>query len=336
MHDLKYPDGLLLQLHPRHLATIAAAGHETIFSGAVSAFTQSMDQIRLLALIPEFFVRATAKQIIFDVASMYEALGKPFPSGPVTEEQWERIAQIKQRKLDEQLAITDHSIIEAQFKKDVIESSAHLRRLCSASEGTPETLSAVECLLISLLLQTWTAFESLTTDVWIAALNLGPKSFCKRVANYKGAQSKEQQAKSILITSLERFNFDLTNSMGSLLKEKFDFARLRNIKTAYITAFGKETEPLFDTNNLNPANNAAHEAIRNVFAHRGGRADGQFRYLVSKCPASEYYWLRDLKDDEKVKVDGAMVYDLWLSTCATATALVILVNKKINDGDADS
>src|SRR6266516_1941066 len=61
MHDLKYPQGLLLKILPVHLDPITTAAHSTIFEPATAAFRANMDQVRTLNLLPEYLIRATAQ-----------------------------------------------------------------------------------------------------------------------------------------------------------------------------------------------------------------------------------------------------------------------------------
>lgn len=326
MHDLKFPDELVLKILRGHLDPIVIAAQNTIFAEVVSVFREMMEQVRLLAQLPEFMVRATAQEVMFDVAAWYEAFNEPLATGPFSKVQLDRLIQIRARMIAEEIAANEDDEHREKVRlKRITDSTDMLRTLCSVSEGHEYTLTGMESLLIALMLQTWTAFEAFVTDTWVVTLNLGPKSFARQVSAAKSDNEGKDQRKTIPLALIEEFNFDLTKSMGFLLKEQFDFTRLRNIKDAYIAAFGDSAEPLFDTNNLNPANVAALEAIRNVFAHRGGRSDAQFRQLVSKCPASEYYCLRDLEDGKKVQIDGAMVRDLWISTCANATALIVFL-----------
>jgi hypothetical protein len=331
MHDLKYTDELLLRISPAHLHQITFEAENTIFAEVATVFKEMMERVRLLAQLPEYMVRATAQQVMFDVASCYEAFNDPLATGPFTKSQLDQLMKVRERMIAEEIKDNENEEhLNKLMNKRITDSMHMLKSLCSVSEGHEFTLTGMEVLLISLMLQTWTAFEAFVTDTWVVALNLGPKSWARQVTAAKSEKDGKEQRKTIPLSQIEKFNFDLTKNMGSLLKEKFDFARLKNVKGAYLAAFGGDASPLFDTNNLNPANVAALEAIRNVFAHRGGRVDEEFRGLVSKCPASEYYWLRDLKDGDKVRIDGAMVRDLWVSTCINATALVIFLNQKMS------
>jgi hypothetical protein len=281
-----------------------------------------MEQARLLAQMPEFIVRATARQIMFDTDVIHSVTGKLFPQTWSDEED----AKIKAER-DLRIAALPEEIEIDQ--KDINHSVRMLTALCSQAGGHEHILTAIEAMLVALLLQAWTAFESFAADVWVAALNANPKKFAKRVAGAKPSAGASSQEKSVHVSSLEKFDFNLTNSMGTLLKDKFDFARLSNIKNAYVAAFGDEAKLLFDTSFLNCANIAALQAVRNVYAHRGGKADVIFRSAISKCAASPYHGLATLEDGKKIEVDGIMVRELFVSTCMIALALLRFVKGKL-------
>lgn len=327
VHDLKYPGTLFGSVIPPRFDAVLNAALSTIFEPAGTAFKENMEQVRLLSQMPEFVVRSTAKQITFDVTAGLNALGIPFPVGPSEEDNKKLIAE-KERLI----AITPSW---KPTQTEILSAMHMLDTLCSVDRGHEHARIGIEAMLIAMLLQTWTAFESFITDVWVVALNNYPDKFAKRVAGAKsssGAQPQDKSMeKSVPITSLERYGYDLTKSMGFLLKDKFDFDRLKNVERAYVAAFGENVKTLFDTAVTDSANVAALEVIRNLFAHRAGKADLQFRIGMSRCQGSTYYHkLKDWPDDERVSVDAEMVQDLLLSVCSIAQNLLIFVKRKTN------
>lgn len=326
MHDLKYPGTLFANIVPSRFDSVLNAAKITIFEPAAAAFKENMEQVRHLAQMPEFVVRATAKQITFDVIASLNALGEPFPT-EVTEEQYAKLTAEKERML---AAMKDDG---RPTGSEILASMNMLTALCSVDRGHEHARIGVESLLISMLLQGWTAFESFITDVWVTALNNHPERFAKKVAGSKapdGPHKEKFQEKSVPLTSLERFGFDLTKSMGFLLKDKFDFDRLKNVEVAYASAFGDDAKELFDTDVTDCANVAALEMIRNLFAHRGGKLDQQFRIGMKRCKASQYHYLKDFEDGKRLLIDTPMVQDLLLSVCVVAERLLIFVKRKTN------
>jgi hypothetical protein len=319
-HDLKYPGELFLKILPMHYDAVVAESNGTVFSNAAMAFHQSIDQARLLAQMPEFVVRATAKQIMFDAQIIYDVTGRLFPRSWTQEEDAKLVIE-KNKRL---AALGENPVVD---EEDVANAVRMLSLICSVDQGHEHPRIGVEALLIALLLQTWTAFESFVTDIWVAAVNANPKKLAKRVSGAKSSEGADLQERkrTVPLTSLERFGFDLTKSMGYLLKDKFDFAGLGGIQSAYLAAFGEDAKDLFNTNELHCANVAALHAIRNCFAHRAGRADSIFLSAISKCPASPYQSLRIWENDKKLEVDGIMVREFFVSTCTNALAFLRFV-----------
>jgi hypothetical protein len=322
-HDLKYPSELFLKILPTHFKPVVDESVGTVFSEAGNAFYESMENVRLLAQLPEFTVRATAMQVMFDTEVVLAAIGKLYPR-VVSLEDKKKIAEERERRLNEQ----PEEVVSTN--EDVANAVHMLTQLCSVETGHEHTRKGVEALLVGLLLHTWTAYEAFVTDIWVAAINSNPRKFVNQIANAKSAENAEmQQEKSIPISYLSRFGFDLRNKMGAVLKRKFDFDRLRGIAHAYESTFGKDAKGLFDTSQLNSANMAALEAIRNLFAHRSGKSDLQFRDLIKKCHGSPYHHLQHLEDDKKVEVDGIMVREFFYSASIHALAMLRYVKGKM-------
>ncbi len=323
MHDLKYPSELFLRILPPQYRPVVDESAGTVFSEAGNAFYESMENVRLLAQLPEFTVRATAKQVMFAGEVVLVAIGKLFPR-VVSLEDKRKIAEERERRIREE---GDQATVT---NEDVANAVHMLTQLCSIETGHEHTRKGVEALLIGLLLHTWTAYEAFVTDIWVAAINANPEKFVNQIANAKAAENAEvQKEKSIPLSILTRFGFDLTNKMGAVLKRKFDFDRLRGIAHAYESTFGKDAKVLFDTSQLYSANVAALEAIRNLFAHRSGKSDFRFRDAIEKCPGSPYHHLRHLEDDKKVEVDGIMVREFFHSACTNALAMLRYVKGKM-------
>jgi hypothetical protein len=146
--------------------------------------------------------------------------------------------------------------------------SDYIFHVVSTADGTVRT--AFEAILSTMLLDTWMAYESLSTDLWINAVNLRPKAL---VRNFTKAQSKGSQEKSVPITALMDRDFNVQACMGRFLHDtgKVDFSSLRNTQMEYRRAFGDDADDVFNDERLRIL-----ELIRNLLAHRGGIVDEQF------------------------------------------------------------
>src|SRR5437867_7135666 len=127
-HDLKYPSELFLKILPSDYRPVQDQSAGTVFSDAGSAFFESMDNVRLLAQLPEFAVRATAMQVMFDTEVVLLATGKLYPK-VVSEEDKRKIAEEKERLLKERGE-------EAGCTNEDVANAVHmLTQLCSLEIG---------------------------------------------------------------------------------------------------------------------------------------------------------------------------------------------------------
>jgi hypothetical protein len=135
--------------------------------------------------------------------------------------------------------------------------------------------AALKTLLLSAIVSAWTAFECLSTDVWVATVNAYPQTLAMRAlsAPANGNSVDGLGGKQVQVSFLAKHGFDLRFKMGGLLKPKFDLTSLENFRAAYLPVFGKsdELKAIFASQDLNLL-----EASRHVIVHRAGIMDEQF------------------------------------------------------------
>lgn len=143
----------------------------------------------------------------------------------------------------------------------------------------------MDSLYAALIISAYTLFETLSEDLWTAAVNLRPQSLALSVLDLRDGEQKGQE-KSVSWASLVAVHLDLREHMGTLLKsnERVGFLSFNKIEESYLKAFilpesGKKRKAsnmlkeLFDKyrNNLGMLEN-----YRNSFAHRGGVVDAKY------------------------------------------------------------
>ncbi len=133
-------------------------------------------------------------------------------------------------------------------------------------------------LLYAGIVWTWCSFEVLMKDLWEAALNMRGKhtrkSTLRGISRLASIQSDSLiQGKYISLDYLAKYDYNLSNSLGTALVYKFDFTSPYGIKEAYLCAFPRsvairetlENKVLIEL-----------EARRNVIVHRAGILDAVF------------------------------------------------------------
>jgi hypothetical protein len=98
-----------------------------------------------------------------------------------------------------------------------------------------EGISGLEAWLAAQITTMWTAFEGMSGDLWEAALNCRPKELASLSGVRQSFESKE-----IDLNFIQKYNFDLSNRMGTIFVEsnKYAFEKLDGIRCAYKDAFG--------------------------------------------------------------------------------------------------
>src|SRR5207302_1450308 len=118
----------------------------------------------------------------------------------------------------------------------------------------------------------WTAFETLVGDLWEVAVNIHPHT----LAAMRGVKGQEAEGKQLPASYLERFQYDVKDKMGTILKEhRCDFTSLSGIAEAYRLAFPRDckihAEEFWQDRNIK-----ACCLIRNAIVHKAGIVDEEF------------------------------------------------------------
>jgi len=149
------------------------------------------------------------------------------------------------------------------------------RSLLTSSE---EIRSGYRSLLYSGLVWVWSTFEVFCSDLWEISVNESPHVLGKEAITGLSRMDKLGEiegltAKYIKLDYLAKYGYDLTHSMGTILKPKFDFTSMSSIRQAYHSAFPKN-----QTISRVLANNALFflEMKRHLIVHRAGLVDETF------------------------------------------------------------
>jgi hypothetical protein len=159
---------------------------------------------------------------------------------------------------------------------------------------------AMEATMSSVIIDSWTAFETLCTDLWFVALDNGPADWRKRVKlrdhKLKGDDSQ---------TSIENIDLnqiaDPQEKYGTAFRDKgVSFPKLEVIKYWYKNTFGNGAEKLFKEHKRICALSAA----RNALVHKAGLADRKYLNAVKDFPELH------AELDKPIPLDGEIVREL--------------------------
>jgi hypothetical protein len=205
-------------------------------------------------------------------------------------------------------AQTSDDATKAVVQEAVETGGSYAVLLSSASPGA----RGFEALLMSYVSGMWTIFETLASDAWEAAVNAKPD----RLAQLKGksnrlkkgkasrppaqATADDAPGKQIKLEFLQFYGWNLTDRMGTVLRNKYDFARLDGIREAYASAFAEKNTDI--DNALKDDAIDILSTLRNAIVHRGGVADKEYLQRRKYLPG-----LPDAADGQVIPLDGKVV-----------------------------
>jgi hypothetical protein len=193
--------------------------------------------------------------------------------------------------------------------------------------------------LTSTITGAWTAFESLAGDLWEQALNANPNRFAslqgtvnrieKIVDRKRRGKTIElelpkrrkaaEASKAVGLVAMHKLtsgDFNLSERMGTLLRDEVSFARLDDIRGAYSIAFHGSKCRTIDIA-LGCLALDALSAVRNLIVHRAAIGDQEYLDNTIGVPGAPRVAL-----NEPLKLDGQIVRDLVAPVLQRAVGLI--------------
>jgi hypothetical protein len=100
-------------------------------------------------------------------------------------------------------------------------------------------------ILSNAITNSWTAFETLSGDLWELAINLHPQELSKLDGRGSGKKARDED-KKLDLSYVHRHNYNLSSVMGTILKNRYGFSFVSEIKNAYRDAFARDFPDLDD------------------------------------------------------------------------------------------
>ena len=272
-------------------------------------FTANIDRVAALAELPIFLIYRMTRFMLASIDANEAVLGRSRVTAADLGRSQEIAAFIQGRQGEEKNKFANPKVDDAQGWKTAL---SHYMGAVFSKDG-PTFLGALS-LLSAMTTGAWTAYESLATDLWIAAVNLRPNDLGVNALLAKENAKGEAEPTPFSLNILRKYKFDLANSLGTMIwrERKFNFNALDGIKNAYFSTFcirdnkGNRRGVPEEVKSWFPSSASADlailEAIRHSLVHRGGLPDPSFRERVKGCPV-----LKDLNDGDRIPLNGVMV-----------------------------
>jgi hypothetical protein len=185
--------------------------------------------------------------------------------------------------------------------------------------SNPAIIDGAEAWLAAQITGIWTAFESLSEELWQAVLNAYPHGLAELKGTKKGL-AKGDEDKNIPLHLLQKFKYDLSQNMGTILKVKYSFDRLEDIRRAYGDASFEKDPTIHKI--IGDKSLDALALVRNVIVHNGGIVDEAYEKRKGDVPPAAM-----AKVGDPVLLDGEMVANLIEPVIRLSWNLVIAVDE---------
>jgi hypothetical protein len=327
----------------------AQALKSPVLTGVVSAFASNMERVRCLASLPIdllWFSTSIASRSTEASISVY---GKRNPDQKELADSPERFEQFKEKctaSLQEWIASMLANPINIINKRNEVTGL-----LTTWFLSVPNIATGIEGVLSAILTNTWTAFETLAGDLWVATVNAHPHTLDqlagdeKRIQKQADAARNEEplasnkQEKGMMmkikaIHDITHGNYDLKMKMGELIRDRVSFVSLFDIRKSYSRAF-HESE--IDKNVVAAVDGALAEkaldalaAVRNLIVHKASIADEEY---IGRIVAINKAGLPipEVDKGQPLQLDGATVKSIIDPVVACCLKLVTAIDDWLND-----
>jgi hypothetical protein len=309
MHDYKYRAIAWTPLRDRRW-DLKAFRSECLRPIAL-AFLTNLTRTSRFALMPALLaLQARRSQLWTDYID--QKLGRPINpeskeySGSLSKEE----AELASPLIERCMSLSDSEV------RELIEDIGikYIEHSLQVDKDMQQSMMAV---LSTIVLESWTAFESLASDLWVTAVDQGPKDVRNRLMLSKNWLTPDDQ---ITPEKIHEIEYD-ARQLGSFLREvgKVSFQKLDYIRRFYSAALGKETEQLFEKTGEGYI--FALSGFRNALVHNAGRADKRFVKAVAR-----FEEFRSIKPKDILVLDGEVVRKLHNSAILLGLKLIQFVD----------
>jgi hypothetical protein len=319
MRDFKYRELLLRGPEWEAVVSRIEAVRSEALKECAAAFVVNMRRLAAFAFMPAqiaFMVRRDQvcyDNAIFKITGKSEIKIEEFMKDPppgVRDEAGRQLGQFIARLSDQEIRS-----LTVNLGIKYVEGLINVHQLAPMQES-------IDALFASIVLGSWTAFETFASDLWAVGVDKGPKEIAGALFTTKLPKSEE-----VLTTEkLRSLENDVRVSPGSFLKEtgQVSFQKLELIRRYYVLAFGDEFKTLFD--DVDGGYICALSAVRNVLTHRAGLADKRF---VEQA-GGRFSEFNAVKSGETILLDGELVQKLKLAAANVGAEMIVRIDNLLS------
>jgi hypothetical protein len=182
------------------------------------------------------------------------------------------------------------------------ESNDNIKELQSNSDKW--LTDGIRSILSGIVVGSWTTFESLAADLWVAAVNCRPRLGLLALdavadENETGLAAYKKMSKALTITAqlLADNDYNLKGKMGDVCRREFDFSKRGSARNAWLKVFRGHQDKLkqiFLDDDLQRLAESRHAIV-----HANGRVRSE---VLEEVPS-----LGTMIEDGKISLDGGCV-----------------------------
>lgn len=194
----------------------------------------------------------------------------------------------------------------SDYQMDLIDDAYH--NIQYAANVNLITSNAIKSWLYAQLTGIWTSCEILFADLWEAAVNAKPSEL-------HGFDNEAKLGSAIRMARLKEYNFNISNNLGTLLREVKNFDSFDNVIKEYKNSFsvdGTGVLTAIEHNCFKILNNTRH-----IIVHNAAKYDAKYLGKVEKITTAPRGAL-----GEEIQIDAQVVYDILHPVANQITCLI--------------
>jgi hypothetical protein len=317
MHDFKYREVLFGKSFLEGLVLDLSKASSAALQPVIDAFLTNLNRISAHAVMPtQIAWKVRRDQMLADYAT-YKAKGKleanldQFPNADSAD--WKRY----QEEFEKASTAFFSNITPEQNNMLLFKYGVQYVEILLEESKTMQ--DSMEALLSFIVLGSWTAFESLASDLWLAGVDNGPDEIVGTLI--LASKSFKSPDDNITPKKAHEVGVNARTNFGTFLKGtgKVSFQRLKDIQFWFGIAFGEQASKLFDETAEGYI--FALSAFRNALTHSAGKADTRFVKQVA-----QFAEFRSIQINDPILLDGALVKKLQKASLELGTRLVQFVD----------
>ena len=240
------------------------------FKGVFSSFKENLMSIISTVTIPEIMAIGKANLEIFNRILTQERILSLKIDDENTFEDKQNIEKQKERGLRAYQKAKDRFFAERKAEDGKNEFSLITLIFLKDLSDDMSLKSASNNLINQCTLSIWTAFEVFCRDCFIILLNK-KSELVEKLSDVPELKQKFN-LKTLPVQKLIEFNYDLSNRMGAVLIENFEFSNIETIRSVYKCIFTSEVlRAKLEINDL-----WLLFKRRNLLVHKSGVVDKQY------------------------------------------------------------